>query len=108
MVVKHGVFDAREWLPFPGNGDNNTDTVFGGIHFNTTTLNHWNYTYYSNRTLSNVSECWLVFEPYEPQLLRTNGSFVNATSCYNAILTPSAPAASPASPLPSSTASPSS
>ncbi|KND89076.1 Uncharacterized protein C56F8.12 [Tolypocladium ophioglossoides CBS 100239] len=85
MGIKFDVFDARDLLAFPG-GDNNTDTVFGGIHFNTTTLKYWNYTYYSNQTLSNGSECWLTFPPYEPQLLLTNGSFVNATSCYNSIL----------------------
>ncbi|PNY29624.1 Uncharacterized protein TCAP_00461 [Tolypocladium capitatum] len=84
MGIKFDVFDARDLLAFPG-GDNDTDTVFGGVHFNTTTLHHWNYTYYSNRTLSNDSECWLTFPPYEPQLLLTNGSFVNATSCYNSV-----------------------
>ncbi|KYK62050.1 hypothetical protein DCS_03195 [Drechmeria coniospora] len=83
-MVKFNVFDARELLAFPG-GDNETDTVVGGVHFNLTTLQHWNYTLWGNRTLSNETECWLVFSPYEPRLVRDNGSFVNATSCYNAV-----------------------
>lgn len=75
------VFDAREVLAFPG-GDNATDTVIGGLHFNLTTLEHWNYTLYSNGTLSNGSWCVLTFAPYTPTLLLPNGTFVNHTSCY--------------------------
>ncbi|EHK39891.1 hypothetical protein TRIATDRAFT_152778 [Trichoderma atroviride IMI 206040] len=83
-MVRYEVFDARDLLSFP-DGDNSTDTVFGGIHFNLTTLKHWNYTYYSNGTLSNNSKCYLTYEPYQPVLLYTNGSFINATKCYSAV-----------------------
>lgn len=67
-------------MDFPS-GDNSTDTLFAGVHWNLTTLNHWNYTYYSNATLSNGSTCVLVFSPYTPLLL-SNGTFLNGTSCY--------------------------
>ncbi|EHK19060.1 uncharacterized protein TRIVIDRAFT_78067 [Trichoderma virens Gv29-8] len=83
-MVRFEIFDARELLSFPG-GDNSTDTVFGGIHFNLTTLEHWNYTYYSNGTLSNNSRCYLTYEPYQPKLLISNGTFINATKCYSAV-----------------------
>ncbi|KAK4066109.1 uncharacterized protein Triagg1_8177 [Trichoderma aggressivum f. europaeum] len=83
-MVRYEIFDARDLLSFPG-GDNSTDTVFGGVHFNLTTLEHWNYTYYSNGTLSNNSRCYLTYEPYEPQLLISNGTFINATKCYSAV-----------------------
>jgi hypothetical protein len=68
-------------LPFPA-GLNASDTIISGIHFNLTTLEHWNYTLYANETLSNESNCWLAFEPYTPPLVLFNGTFVNATSCY--------------------------
>lgn len=77
-------FDPRALLAFP-EGDNSSDTVFSGVHFNLTTLEHWNYTYYDNFTLSNGSKCWLTFEPYQPALMFNNGTFVNATKCYSAI-----------------------
>lgn len=68
-------------------GDNTTDTLIGGVHFAWQSLKHWNYTYYpDNRTLSNVSRCYLAFQPYTPALvLEINGSFVNATTCYSSI-----------------------
>ncbi|KAM4055738.1 hypothetical protein HRG_008408 [Hirsutella rhossiliensis] len=75
---------VRGLLDFPG-GDNASDTVFAGVHLNQTTLRHWNYTYYSNETLSNGSHCFLTFAPYQPAFVYTNGSFVNATWCYVAI-----------------------
>jgi hypothetical protein len=77
------LFEARSLLQLP-NGDNETDTVINGVHFNRTTLNHWNYTLYSNGTLSNGSNCWLTFNEYKPSLL-FNGTFLNATSCYSPI-----------------------
>ncbi|KAK5993102.1 putative C56F8.12-like protein [Cladobotryum mycophilum] len=84
-MVRHEIFDARDILSFP-TGDNSTDTVFGGVHFNLTTLEHWNYTYYEgNGTLSNGTKCWLTYEPYEPVLLLNNGTFVNATKCYSSV-----------------------
>ncbi|KAK2857276.1 hypothetical protein FQN49_004862 [Arthroderma sp. PD_2] len=74
------ILSMRELLQFP-TGDNETDTVINGIHFNTTTLNYFNYTLFSNGTLSNGSNCWLTFEIYKPHLL-SNGTFINGTSCY--------------------------
>jgi len=74
------ILDARELLSFPG-GNNASDTIIGGINFNLTTLRHWNYTLYSNGTLSNWSNCFLTFEPFTPHLL-PNGTFLNTTSCY--------------------------
>lgn len=79
-----GVINVRDLLAFP-HGDNSSDTLVNGIHFNLTTLNHWNYTYYSNGTFSNGSSCFLLFEPYEPKLLLQNGTFVNSTSCYSPV-----------------------
>ena len=78
------IFDARDLIAFPG-GANSSDTVLAGIHFNLTTLEHFNYTLYSNGTLSNGSKCMLVFEPWEPKLLYPNGTFINATSCYSPV-----------------------
>lgn len=75
------IFDARDIISFPG-GDNATDTVLGGVHLNLTALQYWNYTLFNNGTLSNGSWCMLTFEPYEPQYVFPNGSFINHTSCY--------------------------
>lgn len=83
LIGRDGLFE-RDLVSFP-DGNNDTDTVLGGNHFNLTTLEHWNYTLYSNGTLSNWSKCWLVYEPYQPALLYQNGSFVNATKCYSAV-----------------------
>ncbi|KAI1939986.1 hypothetical protein LOZ66_002421 [Ophidiomyces ophidiicola] len=71
----------RDLLKFPENGNNATDTVLNGIHFNLTALRHFNYTLYSNGTISNGSNCWLSFDKYKPAIL-SNGTFINATSCY--------------------------
>jgi len=73
----------RSLLPFP-QGDNSTDTLIEGAHFNLTTLNHWNYTYYSNRTISNGSLCFLLFKPHTPILLQ-NGTFLRSDSCYSPV-----------------------
>lgn len=78
------LFDARDIVAFPG-GDNSSDTLIGGIHLNLTRLDHWNYTLYSNGTLSNGSWCVLTFEPYTPKLVHPNGSFVNVTYCYEPV-----------------------
>lgn len=74
------LLDARELLPFPDNGANASDTVINGLHFNRTALELFNYTYYSNHTLSNWSNCFLVFDEHRPLLLE-NGTFINGTSC---------------------------
>lgn len=78
------IFQARELLQLPNNPDNTTDTVINGIHFNRTALNFFNYTLYSNGTLSNGTNCWLTFDIYRPHML-PNGTFFNATSCYSPI-----------------------
>ncbi|KUI59505.1 hypothetical protein VP1G_06746 [Cytospora mali] len=78
------IFDARDLISWPG-GDNSTDTDIGGIHFNLTALERWNYTLYSNNTLSNGSKCFLTFEPYVPKYVFANGTFINTTSCYSPI-----------------------
>jgi hypothetical protein len=84
MAFATGIFNAREVLPFaPGN--NVSDTVIGGVHFNKTALDIWNYTLYSNGTLSNGSKCILTFEPYTPALVHPNGSFVNVTWCWHPV-----------------------
>ncbi len=75
--------NARVLLAFPA-GDNSSDTLINGIHWNLTALQNWNYSYYSNQTFSNGSSCFLVFEPYTPFLL-PNGTFHNSTTCYSPI-----------------------
>lgn len=75
------LFQVRELLQFPTTPDNATDTVINGIHFNQTALYHFNYTLYSNGTLSNGSNCLLTFDNYQPHML-WNGTFINGTSCY--------------------------
>ncbi|KAI1348997.1 hypothetical protein F5Y01DRAFT_290561 [Xylaria sp. FL0043] len=73
---------ARQSPMWP-TGDNATDTIIGGVHFNLTTLKHFNYTLYEgNWTLSNWTKCYLVDQPYTPPLLLNNGTFVNSTWCY--------------------------
>ncbi|KAL6852876.1 hypothetical protein ACO1O0_007424 [Amphichorda felina] len=76
---------SRGMIGFP-EGDNKTDTVFGGVHFNLTALEHFNYTLYDNGTISNVSKCYLTFQPHTPALLiNHNGTFINSTNCYTAV-----------------------
>ncbi|KAK3320349.1 hypothetical protein B0T19DRAFT_468650 [Cercophora scortea] len=78
------LLDARDIIPFPP-GNNASDTVFGGVHFNLTILKEWNYTYFENRTLSNGTWCVLPFAPYTPALLLENGTFVNVTWCWHPV-----------------------
>jgi hypothetical protein len=77
------LFSNRDLVPFAP-GQNDTDVVVNGLHFNLTTLNYFNYTLYSNGTLSNGSDCWLVFNNYQP-LMAMNGTFINGTSCYSPV-----------------------
>jgi|SRR6266536_2062091 len=77
------LLQLRELLPFPG-GDNSTDVLINGIHFNRTALDHFNYTLYSNNTLSNNTKCYLIFSQYQPIML-SNGTFINGTSCYSPV-----------------------
>jgi hypothetical protein len=79
------ILNIRELLAFP-NGDNSSDTVINGVHLNQTALKFWNYTLYSNNTLSNQSNCYLIFDQYKPDSILLNGTFVNGTNCYVPIL----------------------
>jgi hypothetical protein len=62
-------------------GDNGTDTVINGVHFNRSALEYFNYTVYPNNTISNNSKCYLIFDNFKPHMF-SNGSWVNATTCY--------------------------
>lgn len=76
---------ARDQLDWPDAGTGNNETILGGVRFPLSTLDHFNYTYYSNGTMSNGSRCYLTFKPYQPVELYPNGTFLNATSCYHAV-----------------------
>ncbi|KAJ2978925.1 hypothetical protein NQ176_g3548 [Zarea fungicola] len=76
---------ARDALPWPDAGNGKNETVLGGFFFPLSTLDHFNYTLYSNQTISNGSNCYLTLQPYQPVELFPNGTFVNATSCYHAV-----------------------
>ncbi|KAK3346342.1 hypothetical protein B0T25DRAFT_551794 [Lasiosphaeria hispida] len=78
------IINARDIVAFPG-GANASDTLIGNVHFNLTTLDLWNYTLFSNGTLSNGSWCILTFPPYAPSLVLDNGTFVNVTWCYHPV-----------------------
>ena len=75
---------ARAVTPFPP-GANSTDTLINGQHYNTSILSNFNFTLYSNSTLSNTSGfCYLTlpqFADFMP-IIDVNGSIVNGTSCY--------------------------
>lgn len=75
-----GHLEDGESLQFPS-GDNVTDVLINGVHFNRTALEFFNYTLWSNGTLSNESSCYLLFDRYQPYMF-SNGTFVNSTSCY--------------------------
>ena len=75
---------ARDLLPFVG-ADNNTNILIFDHLYNKTVINYWNYTLYSNNTISNGSSCFLVFPKYMPDGLLPNGTWVNATTCYQPI-----------------------
>lgn len=76
----------RDLIPFPGGAaGNSSDTILDGVHFNLTTLTHFNYTLFTNGTLSNGSKCYMAVEPWTPDYLFVNGSFVNSTSCYSPV-----------------------
>jgi hypothetical protein len=78
------LFQVRELVPFPA-GDNSTDVLINGVHFNRTALTYYNYTLYDNGTLSNNSNCYLTFSKYTPASVLANGTFINGTSCYSPI-----------------------
>ncbi|MCJ1287830.1 hypothetical protein MMC26_007182 [Xylographa opegraphella] len=58
-------------------------SIINSDHFNVTTLNYFNYTFYEfNSTISNASACYLVLPNLHPTVL-SNGTWVNGTSCYD-------------------------
>ncbi|KAG6184499.1 hypothetical protein E4U36_001921 [Claviceps purpurea] len=89
-MVGFDVFEARDLFirgqdSYPP-GENATDTLIAGVHLNATALDVANYTFYpGNNTLSNGSDCYLAFVPYQPAFVHPNASFVNATTCYSSI-----------------------
>lgn len=79
------LFEPRDIVAFPA-GDNSSDTIISNVHLNKTTLDHWNYTLYSNGTLSNgTSWCLLTFAPHQPAAVLDNGTFVNVTWCWTPV-----------------------
>jgi hypothetical protein len=64
--------------------DNSSYIILTTENLNLTTPTAWNYTYYSNGTVSNGSTCVLFFKPFTPVLLN-NGTFLNSTSCYSPV-----------------------
>jgi hypothetical protein len=82
-MINMSLLQLRDVMPFPA-GDNKTDTIISNAHFNLTALKYFNYTLYTNNTLSNNSKCYLAFPPYTPTFL-SNGTWLNATSCYSPI-----------------------
>ena len=48
---------------------NESDVLINNVHFNSTALGLYNYSLYSNGTLSNSSECFLAFGPYHPTMV---------------------------------------
>ncbi|KAK0648057.1 hypothetical protein B0T16DRAFT_326765 [Cercophora newfieldiana] len=75
---------ARDIIPFPA-GANSSDTLISGVHLNKTTLEFWNYTLFTNNTISNTSWCILAFPPYTPATILNNGTWINETWCYRPI-----------------------
>ncbi|KIW87427.1 uncharacterized protein Z519_12063 [Cladophialophora bantiana CBS 173.52] len=59
----------------------NSTTFVNGVALNETALRLWNYTLYSNGTLSNGSHCFLAFGAHKP-IVSGDGSVANTTSCY--------------------------
>ncbi|CCX15942.1 hypothetical protein FPQ18DRAFT_404557 [Pyronema domesticum] len=59
---------------------NETHVQFDGHYFNETLLKEFNYTIYGNGTLSNDTNCFLVFDVFNVFFL-PNGTSINGTSC---------------------------
>lgn len=85
MPVIDQILDIPQLLPravaqFP-QGSNASSTIINGVNYNLTALRYWNYTLYTNNTISNNSKCYLAFDKYRPVFL-DNGTWVNGTTCY--------------------------
>ena len=72
---------SRGALQFPDNDGNHSHTFINGKPFNQLALVSFNYTLYSNSTVSNGTNCYLVFGKYAPVFL-DNGTWINGTSCF--------------------------
>ncbi|PLB53080.1 hypothetical protein P170DRAFT_454258 [Aspergillus steynii IBT 23096] len=72
---------ARALAPFQ-TGANHSDILINSEHFDREALARYNYTLYTNGTLSNGTECYLAFDRFQPHLFAENGTVVNGTSCY--------------------------
>ena len=75
------LINIRELVSFTPHENDPNSTTINGVNFNLTALNHFNYTLFSNGTLSNGTNCVLTFDAYQPTLL-WNGTFINGTTCY--------------------------
>ena len=64
-------------------GANASDVIINGQHYNRTTLEIYNFTTFSNDTLSNGSWCYLT-KPnvMNMPIILDNGTVINGTSCY--------------------------
>lgn len=93
---------VRSRVPYQqGDPSNATDVLVNEVHFNRTALDYYNYTLYSNGTLSNSSDCYLAFGTFKPAMGfwfqnsswangswfngTWDGSFVNGTTCYSPV-----------------------
>ncbi|KAJ4348236.1 uncharacterized protein N0V89_009608 [Didymosphaeria variabile] len=68
-------------IPFTPDADNTSMTTINGVHFNIRALSTHHYSFYTNNTISNGSECYLVFDAFKPRML-DNGTWLHATTCY--------------------------
>lgn len=70
----------RDVVPYPS-GTNASFTVINGAPFNKSALSEFGYHLYENHTISNATQCYLIFDAFRPALVH-NGTWLNATSCY--------------------------
>jgi hypothetical protein len=75
------LLDLRELVQFEPSPTNASLTNINGVNFNLTALKYFNYTLYSNFTISNKSKCYIIRDNFKPHMF-SNGSWVNATTCY--------------------------
>ncbi|KAJ4291062.1 hypothetical protein N0V90_010260 [Kalmusia sp. IMI 367209] len=68
-------------VEFAPDGDDASTTTINGVRFSIDALNNFHYALYSNKTISNNSNCYLVFDRFQPNML-DNGTWIHATTCY--------------------------
>lgn len=73
----------RDIIPFEA-GDNSTDVIINGRHYNLTILQEYQFSIYSNGTMSNSSFCYMTLPESIGNMptIFPNGSVTNGTSCY--------------------------